>query len=91
MTPFVNNRDIMTQISNYALIKFTTCEASIREILFYLIKKTMFAWYWIEREPADIIEVNTKPSECEFKNDGMRYLPKNFKHKNKVVYFDHMF
>ena len=51
----------------------------------------MFARYWIEWEPSEVIEVTGKQSDFDFKNDGSWYLPKNFKHKGKVVYFDHMY
>lgn len=91
MTPFVSDWEMMKQISNYALIKFATCEASIWEILFYLIWKVMFAWYWIERTPSEVIEIKGPKIDFGFKNDGTWFLPKNFKHKGKFVHFDHLY
>ncbi len=90
MTPFLLDREVMTKVSNFALIKFTNCDASLREILFYLIWKVMFAWYWIERVPAETVMI-PENVDCKFVNDGTWFLPKVSKIKNKAVHYDHMY
>jgi len=42
-SPFIKERDLLIDVSNYAMIKFASCDSSLREILYSLIRKIMMA------------------------------------------------
>lgn len=87
MSAYLDDRDMLIKIGNYAQEKFVNCDSSLREMIYLLLRKVMMARIKVDQKEPEKIPMPAE-LDCSFDGKYRRYLPKEQTYNGKKLYFD---